>query len=241
MSIWSPYAKGNGQWIARNIVMGFIAAPIEALPQTSITDIYFAHERGTYLGWYAWTLASSNYFAPLITGFINDGIGYRWPFFLMAIFAAVSFVYLFLFLEETNYERSTVGVVYADGNDTAVSGTPTKDKEQCDAGVVQAGDSATTLRGKEPSFLQKLSISVKPRPFLMHWRAWQILKFVSWPVVFYAGFSYGTYLIWFNILNATASIILGGAPYHFKPSIVGLSYLACMLGVIAGCVSSVLY
>lgn len=28
-------------------------------------------------------------------------------------------------------------------------------------------------------------------------------------------FSYGSYLIWFNVLNATASIVLGGEPYNF--------------------------
>lgn len=29
-------------------------------------------------------------------------------------------------------------------------------------------------------------------------------------------FSYGSYLIWFNVLNGTASIILGSAPYNFR-------------------------
>jgi hypothetical protein len=28
-------------------------------------------------------------------------------------------------------------------------------------------------------------------------------------------FSYGSYLVLFNILNGTASIILGGTPYNF--------------------------
>lgn len=50
----------------------------------------------------------------------------------------------------------------------------------------------------------------------------------------YGRFSYGSYLIWFNVLNATASLILGSAPYNFRSSMVGLSYLACCLGVICG-------
>jgi MFS family permease len=40
------------------------------------------------------------------------------------------------------------------------------------------------------------------------------------------------------VLNATASIILGGPPYNFAPSMVGLSYLSCTLGVIIGCLVS---
>lgn len=34
-----PYAHTNGQWIAKNIVGGFFGAPIEALPEISVTDI----------------------------------------------------------------------------------------------------------------------------------------------------------------------------------------------------------
>lgn len=72
----------------------------------------------------------------------------------------------------------------------------------------------------------------------MHWRAWQILKLMSWPTVFYAGFSYGTYLVWFNIFKATASIVLSGEPYSFRPSIVGLSYLSCIFRVSLGLVAT---
>ncbi|KAK3181876.1 hypothetical protein K4F52_006779 [Lecanicillium sp. MT-2017a] len=227
VTVWSPYARGDGQWIARNIVAGFLASPIEALPETSITDIYFAHERGKYLGWYSFLLAGSNYFAPIICGFINDGLDYRWPFYIIAIFCGVSSLFLFLFMEETNYVRNSVGVVYD-------SGVAKDEEAKGVSDVVSHTDAPQYAPAK--TFLQKLRMfeGVGGRPFLMHWRAWQSIKFLSWPNIFYAGFSYGTYLIYFNILNATASILLGGAPYNFKPSIVGLSYVAAVIGTILG-------
>jgi hypothetical protein len=40
--------------------------------------------------------------------------------------------------------------------------------------------------------------------------------------------------IWFNVLNATASIILGSPPYNFKASMVGLSYVSTLIGVMVG-------
>ena len=229
-SVWSPYAKGNGQWIARNIVMGFVAAPIESLPETSITDVYFTHERGTYLGWYAWILAGSNYFAPVITGFINDSMGYKWPFYFMAIFAGCCFVFLFLFMEETNYDRISSGATRTSEN--LVSDSPTPDL--ADGEKATPAKAPPVISGAPKTFTQKLALLDKPRPFIMHKRAARILKLMSWPGVFYAGFSYGTYLVWFNIFNATASVVLGGAPYNFKPSIVGLSYFACIVGVCLG-------
>ena len=89
MTIWGPYAHSNGQWIAKNILGGFFAAPIEALPELSVTDVYFSHERGTYLAVYALALVGSNYFAPVICGWINDGQGYKWVFYWPTIFCAV--------------------------------------------------------------------------------------------------------------------------------------------------------
>jgi MFS family permease len=192
------------------------------------------------MGWYAWTLSSSNFFAPIICGFINDGLGYKWPFFIMAAFAGASFLFLFFFMEETNYDRSSVGVIYNNG-------ASTPDNAACETGGYEAaskqvpvldtgaaGNPSLDLEGKEKTFWQKIAILDKPRPFMMHWRAWQSIKLLSWPVVFYSGFSFGTYLIWFNILNATASVILGAEPYNFAPSIVGLTYISCMIGVVIG-------
>lgn len=39
-TMWGPYAEGNGQWIAKNILQGFFAAPIEALPEVSVADVF---------------------------------------------------------------------------------------------------------------------------------------------------------------------------------------------------------
>ncbi|KZM19951.1 transmembrane transport [Ascochyta rabiei] len=42
-----------------------------------------------------------------------------------------------------------------------------------------------------------------------------ISLYLTWPVVLYTGFSAGSYLIWFNILNATASLVLSDTPYFW--------------------------
>lgn len=35
----SAYVTSNGEWIAKCILQGFFIAPIEALPEISVTDI----------------------------------------------------------------------------------------------------------------------------------------------------------------------------------------------------------
>ncbi|KAF2109667.1 major facilitator superfamily domain-containing protein [Lophiotrema nucula] len=235
-SIWSAYVQSNGEWIARCILMGFFIAPIEALPEISVTDVYFTHERGTFMGVYAFTLAGSNYFTPVICGFIAEYQGWQWVFYWPAIFLAFVFVFLFLFMEETNYNRKTTGIVTAPDSPSAEGGSSV-DHEKAPA-VTPVSTTTGDVNMRPKTFVQKLSIW-QPNPgqnMLQH--AISSLKYLGWPVIFYAGFSYGSYLIWFNVLNATASIILGGPPYNFSASMVGLSYLSCFIGVIIGSIMS---
>ncbi|KIW17823.1 hypothetical protein PV08_05018 [Exophiala spinifera] len=233
----SGYVKSNGEWIARCILMGFFIAPIEALPEISVTDIYFTHQRGTWMGVYAFTLAGSNYFTPVICGFIAEYQGWRWPFYWASIFLGVVFVFLFFFMEETNYNRKTSGIV------SEVDTPPPESTEAADA----EKNPNSTNSNAVPSLSEDGEVFAPPKTFtqkLALWnptpgksmiaRAIRSLKYLGWPVIFYAGFSYGSYLIWFNVLNATASIILSGDPYNFSASMVGLSYLSCTIGVVVG-------
>ncbi|KAF5024395.1 hypothetical protein F66182_3481 [Fusarium sp. NRRL 66182] len=237
-SIWSAYVSSNGEWIAKCIIQGFFVAPIESLPEISVADIYFTHQRGTYMGIYALTLAGSNYFAPVICGFIAEYQGWQWVFYWPPIFLAFVFVFLFFFMEETNYNRTvpdtdlpfTADSPRSDDNNTKIG------EKDAEAGKheVKETDEANQDYPRPKTFLQKMSLWQPSPGQSMARHAGRSLEFLGWPVIFFAGFSYGSYLIWFNVLNATASIILSGPGYNFKPSMVGLSYLSCVVGTVIG-------
>lgn len=187
------------------------------------------------MGLYAFFLAGSNYFAPVICGFIAEYQGWRWVFYWPSIFIAVAMVFLFFFMEETNYAREYVedptvaNVRLGSSNDSSV-----EDAEK--TVPVSKEPSPTPEIGAvytKKSFIKKLSlVGPKQQQNTMFRQLWQSLYYLSWPVIFYAGyvlfynrfqrgllnidrFSYGSYLVLFNILNGTASIILGGPPYNF--------------------------
>ncbi|EKG20472.1 Major facilitator superfamily [Macrophomina phaseolina MS6] len=64
--VWSAYSTSKGEWYAHRIILGIFAAPIESLPEITVPDLYFAHERGTYMGIYAFLLFGSNFLAPWV-------------------------------------------------------------------------------------------------------------------------------------------------------------------------------
>ncbi|THC93851.1 hypothetical protein EYZ11_006664 [Aspergillus tanneri] len=233
----SPYITNNGQWIGRSILAGFFTAPVEALPEVTVTDVYFTHERGTYMGLYAFFLAGSNYFAPVICGFIAEYHGWQWVFYWPAIFCACAAVFLFFFMEETNYSRETA---HSTTPDTPVEASAATYKhgdpeKSLSADNVPRDETACAVVYSKKTYIQKLSLwGPRQARNNMLRRLYHALYYLSWPVVFYAGFSYGSYLVWFNVLNGTASIILSSAPYNFGSAMVGLSYVACCIGVALG-------
>ncbi|KAB8300340.1 hypothetical protein EYC80_000527 [Monilinia laxa] len=246
--LWVPHATSNSAWIGSKILQGAVGAPIESLCEISITDIYFTHERGSYMGLYAFMLAGSNFLAPVLAGFINDGQGWRWVMYWCAIFLAIGFVFCFFFMEETNYDRAplemktspnnTPGATTPKENIVQEKGTPSTtplDPEKCAS--INIPDAATqttelgTVHYKPKTYLQKLALKDKKRDFRLFRMMIRPLVFMSLPSVAYAGFSYGSNLIWFNVLNGTASLILSAPPYNFSSSMVGLSYVSPIVGV----------
>ena len=103
--VWPPYTKTKGEWIGSKVVQGFFGSAIESLPEITVSDLFFEHQRSTGLATYGVTLLFASYIAPCIAGFISDGQSWEWVMWWCAIFAAVCAVFLFFFMEETNYNR----------------------------------------------------------------------------------------------------------------------------------------
>ncbi|KAF5510266.1 putative MFS-type transporter [Colletotrichum siamense] len=238
--VWAPYATTGSQWTANKVLEGFFGAPIESLCEISIADVWFTHERGTYMGFYALFLFGSNFLAPVIAGFINDSQGWEWVLHWCAIFCGIGFLICFFFMEETNYQRVTVlnaEIFPGDGTESSAEKGAKTQSDTDNVAPIQPDADETSKTPSPKTFMDKikmfhkqdmnLQLSLKTmaiRPFL----------FFSFPVIVFSGFMYGAILCYFNVLNGTASLILSSPPYNFRASIVGLSYISCLIGVAIG-------
>ena len=153
------------------------------------------------MGLYAFFLAGSNYFAPVICGFIADNQGWKWVFYWPTIFLGIGLIICFFFMEETNYKRSTVGIVESFSG-TQTPADATEQEKETEKGPVVSGEaqspsieSGTIQYGSKKTFLQKLSLWQPSPGRNVLTRAILSLKYLGWPVIFYAGFSYGSYLV----------------------------------------------
>lgn len=144
-------------------------------------------------------------------------------------------------MEETNFSRSNIT-----GQEEASHATGASEPKTS-SGLVGSGyqcERANNYPNHEEGFSYlteptKKSYSDKVKPITLDGfrnenQIWDLMirpiKFLSFPVVFYTGFSYGATLVWLAMMNATESVVLSGAPYHFSTSIIGVTFLSPLIG-----------
>ncbi|KAB5582901.1 major facilitator superfamily domain-containing protein [Coniochaeta sp. 2T2.1] len=241
--VWTAYSKGSADWMAHRILIGIVVSPIESLAEVTVFDLFFAHNRGTYMGLYVFILFGSNFLAPLVAGWFNDAFGWRWTMHFGAIVCAVSFVIMFFFMEETIYFRRNA--IEGEAQDFSSSPEATTLGEKSTANSEKQLPSTTypsPAASIQPSFPANINagwgkytlFKVLPgRPSNLN-----MLKMVYRPVVMifrfptvaWAGFLYGINLAWYNVLNGTASPVLTSAPYNFSAALVGCVYAGPIIG-----------
>lgn len=142
------------------------------------------------MGLYALFLAGSNYFAPVICGFIAQYQGWQWVFYWPSIFIAFAVVFLFFFMEETNYVRTSTRVVDNGERDQPSPRSeedPEKTPKPTDRQEPADLDAGSVYKKK--TYVQKLAlISTNRGKNNMFRRVYQTLYFLGWPVIFYAGY-----------------------------------------------------
>ncbi|KZL84305.1 major facilitator superfamily transporter [Colletotrichum incanum] len=242
----APMCTTKNTYLANRILLGLFGAPVESLCEISITDIWFVHQRPKYLALYGWGLSMTGKLAPMLSGFINVGMGWKWTLWWCAIFNAIALVYCFLFMEETNYDRPARPI--SSGTARICETEPTKPhniggsdekgqkvSEEQNSSSTNPVDSETgQVLYPRKGFLQKLSVKDKPRPDRMLDIALGGLTGFTYPSVVYAGLMYGANnLVWSGVQNATAGTVYT-TMYGFSTAGVAAAYAGGLLGTMVG-------
>jgi MFS family permease len=251
MMEWTAYSTSSGEWVAHRVLIGIIASPIESLCEVTIFDLYFAHNRGTYMALYVSVLFGSNFLAPLVAGWFNDAYGWRWTMHLGSIVCAVCFVVIFFFMEETIYFRNDAAPQASASASDMDAYRLSKDKS--------AGSSEkASLPTKAESYASGDPVSVMPTPRIpgsrsvcTRWSKYALFRLLPGrpsktealrmvyrpvimifrlPTVAWADFLYGINLAWYNVLNGTTSPVLSSAPYNWSSAQVGCVYAGPIIG-----------
>ncbi|HET8616288.1 MAG TPA: MDR family MFS transporter [Actinomycetales bacterium] len=105
-------STSSGMLIGFRVLQGLGAGGLTALSTVVMADIISPRERGRYMGYLGAVMAVGTLGGPLLGGFITDGIGWRWNFYVGVPIAAVAIVVLQRTLHLPTLERRAVSIDY---------------------------------------------------------------------------------------------------------------------------------
>lgn len=240
-ALWHGAAKSYGSFMGARILIGLGMSTSESLMPMVVSDLFFLHERGRFMGIYFFALFNSMFLGPIIAGACAERFpSWRTFYWLISGFSALSCLLIFFLHPETRYKRLPVAVGAVETNSTETA-TPPGEKHEVDQVEVstETFDRDQSLgKGKPAKWQFKILQPNSSRSEVMS----QITLHVITPVVLcrYPIVLFGAWMLAFPAsglltLNYTESMSLTAAPYNFDDGEVGLSNLALVCGGTLGC------
>ena len=91
---------------------GFFGGVALGLGSATVCDLFFSHERGFCMGIYTISLITGAHIAPIVGGFIEKSLTWRWCFYVPAIITAATLPLFILTVPETLYPHTELEQEY---------------------------------------------------------------------------------------------------------------------------------
>jgi MFS family permease len=222
--IWLAIAsdKTYTVFLVGRAFLGAFQAPIESIVPSTVTDMFFLHNRGELVAIYGLSVLGGNELGPMFSGFIVQALGMSWAFWIVTMFVGANIICMFFFMPETKFTGPRPEPFQA-----SRAGEESDLKDQ----VVVEELSPVPKK----TFVEELKFwnSGDPNVNLLHvfFRPFVLL---AYPTVVWSCLIYGMALSWNVILGASVAQLFTPPPYGFNSNAQGLFFLSPFIGSLFG-------
>jgi len=197
------------------VVQGIASAPLETLVTSTVSDLFFVHQRGMRLSIWGTFLASGFLLGQTISGAIIQNMGFEAIFSISAIIYIPLIFGLYFFVVETAYNgprTSLFKIQIKEKGSFYEIDTPEKESY---------GEQLRLFRGR-----------LSTESF---WKGvWKPVPLIIYPAVLFSTVVYGTYFAFLLTISVLAVTGLSMPPYNLNPTQIGLTNLPLLAtGLIA--------
>jgi MFS family permease len=184
--------------------LGIFEAPIESIAPSTITDVFFLHERGEKVSLYGLSVLGGNELGPMFSAFIIQSLGMSWAFYIVAISIALSFISMFFCMPETKFTGPRPVIAFPQQFFKASDEKPHTD--HIDLNKVSPQSIDTSEIGSNKSFVQSLAFWGKNDHSVSLLKAFTgPFVLLLYPTVLWSCLIYGLALGWNVVLGATVA------------------------------------
>lgn len=167
-AVWLIFEKSYGGFLAGRILMGLGAGAAETLAPMTIADIFFLHERGTFMSAYTCFLSIGVALGMIISGGITVFNSWRTIYEVSSALVGLVLLLIFFTLPETAYRRQHGRTSSRSSLQTAESESSQNDSE---AGLLNVQEKRSYVQSLQVYNGQTLTeeslLKMAVRPFLL--------------------------------------------------------------------------
>ncbi|KAH7214363.1 major facilitator superfamily domain-containing protein [Fusarium oxysporum] len=238
--IWQATATSYGSFLAARILAGTGASANESVMNVVVTDIFFLHERGKYVGSYFWCYFMGLFLGPIISGAVQEKVSWRIFFWACTGAQGLNIIGLLFFFPETRRLRNQDPIPAVQGSE---QGSNDNAKLEMSSGHVEFV-SSTHIQPPQSGILGS------GKPSRAQFGIFQAIDRTAWrsvvrhfftpayifffPIIFWASMSMGSAANALLAVNLLQSPGLAAPPYNFTPAQVGYANFALVGGGVLG-------
>ncbi|KAM0749237.1 MFS general substrate transporter [Meredithblackwellia eburnea MCA 4105] len=232
--LWQALAKSYGSFLGARLLNGLGACLVETIGPMVCEQIFFVHERGTFIGLYFACLFASTSVGPFMAAVFVDTVGWR-NFWWLQFAASMALQVGFIFYPETKYHRTPQ--LPTTDQDPSTNGSKAggsfDDKTEADAQVVEV----TNVVGHGRPARHQFGYWVKKAPEESYAFAFlTTFKLVTLPACLWAGFLFAAVAVITFFLSVLQSVLY---PSVYGFGVLQTGYTNWVLAV-TSCVGSAL-
>ncbi|KAK6354235.1 hypothetical protein TWF730_008647 [Orbilia blumenaviensis] len=231
---WAGSATSYRSILWARIIQGVGVCPFEALLGAVVGDLYHVHERGIRMALANLSLYGGAFFSPVIAGVISEHLGWRWMFYLAAIFSGAMLPAIFFFCPETAFRRAAhLDLDIASTDDFH----DTSGGEKHARGSSSDGENSQPV--KEPK--QKKTYWQTLMPFdgrktddSLWLLALRPLPLFFQPAIAWGSLIMGTLIGWTVLIGVVLALLFAFPPFQFTVAEIGYTYAGAFVGALVG-------
>jgi MFS family permease len=216
-NVWGYFTTSFTSLAVMRVVQGIASAPLETLVTSTVSDMYFVHQRGVRISIWGCMLASGVLLGQTIAGAIIENISFEATFGISAIIFIPILLGMYFFVVETSYNKPRPST------DNAKKFIDEKSDDISYLEVDEADEQKDTYAQQLRIFRGRLSEE-------SFWKnAWKPVPLIAYPAVLFSTVVYGSYFTWLLTISVLSVTIFSAPPYELGPAQIGLTNLPLLV------------
>ncbi|KAI0480967.1 MFS transporter-like protein [Xylariaceae sp. FL0804] len=231
-NVWGSFADTFPSLAAMRIFQGIASAPLETLVTSTVSDLFFVHQRGLRLSLWGVMLGSGVLIGQIVSGFIIEELGVAGAFGISALIFCLIVPAIYFVVVETTFTQSR-DVMTKSSSPAPLSGD-VDEKGEMQSSWTEFDDdddhhddkkkAAALANEPRESYASQLRLFRGRLSAESFWRG--VVKpfpLICFPAVLFSTFVYASFFCWLLTIGVLSVSIFAEAPYSLTPAQIGLT------------------